>query len=345
MEGMIDAQACYGTAVKVCFTVVPKNPVTLVTNGIIINTDSTTVCDQNNDKASAYCVYAGASFVLANNNIIIAHGSKPLVLLSTTTMTLQGDVDVSSRHDGPPGAGASSAAACAHPEIVEAIGTSGGYGGSFGGRGGEGEQVSGAEELRGSPAPAISFPNSLRGGCPGGAGAMGNGAAGEGLGGAGGAGGGAVALVATTLTLDGQINASGAGGRGGPTSAKSGGGGGGAGGMIVLDSLMPIMTTNRTSVFANGGGGGQGGEFPGKGGGDGGESLAPTLPGTGGANSVTNAGKGGLGSSGSALEGGRAPSDARSGGGGGAGGGGGGFVHAPGVTPTVVAPPSLDVPQ
>jgi hypothetical protein len=102
-------------------------------------------------------------------------------------MTLEGDVDVSSKHDALAGAGASSANACAHPNIEEATGTSGGDGGSFGGRGGDGEQVIGAEELRGLAGPATGFPNSLRGGCPGGAGAMGTGVSGKGLGGAGGA--------------------------------------------------------------------------------------------------------------------------------------------------------------
>jgi hypothetical protein len=338
-----DTTVCYGAFVRVCFLAPPSEPVTL-TADTDIDTDASSICDKHNDQMDHYCVIAGAGFSLIDNSIITAHGSKPLVLLSTNTMTLEGAVDVSSKHNGPAGAGASSATTCANSNIIEAIGTSGGYGGSFGGRGAEGEQVIGTDEFRGFPAPAIGFPLSLRGGCPGGAGAMGNGVAGRGLGGVAGAGGGAVALVATTITIDGAINASGAGGRGGPTIARSGGGGGGSGGMVVLDSKSNFGTI-RAKVFANGGGGGQGGESGGKGGADGSESKTPVAPGLGGDIAGTLSGDGGLGSFGLDPTPEMVPNDARPGGGGGAGGGAGGFTHAPGVQGAVVAPASRDLPS
>lgn len=323
-----DAAGCYGSFVPICFLNIPAALVALTEN-TDIDTDASPICDQQNNQILHYCVVAGAGFTSTKK--ISAHGSKPLVLLSTSTMVLAGEVDVSSNHTGfqPRGAGADPLL-CTNTML--ATGTSGGFGGSFGGKGGDGEQTDGTG---GIGAPALtSFPTVLRGGCPGGAGSP------IGTGGAGGSGGGAVAIIAPELRLDARINASGAGGRGGPAS-KSGGGGGGSGGMIVLDTPSIVLEANGL-LFANGGGGGQGGAGPGSGD-DGSESTEPSTRASGGFNANQDGGFGGPGSAGSARTiGGNAVGNVTGNGGGGAGGGGAGFIHAHGVTGTIIAPPSID---
>jgi hypothetical protein len=336
-DGKPDASStCFGSFVKVCFTTladVPKMPVMLpIDDTIEIDTDSSPMCDQHNDR-NEYCVVAGAGFTLAAGKSIRSYGTRPLVLLSTTTMTLEvtSTVDVSSnRNIGPKNTGANAnPSVCISGTLPELAG--GGFGGSFGGKGGDGERLTGAAATTGVAAVALtSPPTQLRGGCPGG-----NGDA------AGGSGGGAVALIAgTSIQIDGKINASGAGGRGGPAT-QSGGGGGGSGGMIVIDA--PSITATGP-LFANGGGGGQGGDGAGGNlgiGDEGGESPAPPTPAPAGNNTGRDGGAGGAGSSGIKLGGSNAGGGGgSSGGGGGGGGGGAGFIHAHGVT-TNISPPSF----
>jgi hypothetical protein len=330
---------CFGSFVTVCFTTladVPTLPVILpIDLTIEIDTDSSTMCDQHNDQMGNYCVIAGAGFTLAAGQSIRGYGSKPLVVLSTTTMTLEATstVDVSSNRTVGPlatraGANSSLCTSGAAPELV-----GGGYGGSFGGKGGDGERLGGAATSGVAAAALTTPPTRLRGGCPGGTG--------DASGGVGGSGGGAVALIAgTSIQIDGSINASGAGGRGGPAT-QSGAGGGGSGGMIVLDT--PSITATGP-LFANGGGGGQGGTGAGKAtmGDDGGESPAPPTPAPAGSNPIEYGGHGGPGSAGTSRlsgdNGGSYPAGPYGGGGG--GGGGAGFIRARGVT-TNIAPPSF----
>jgi hypothetical protein len=338
---MPDARStCFGSFVKVCFATladVPTLPVILpIDLTIEIDTDSSSLCDGHNDQMNNYCVIAGAGFTLAANQSIRAYGSKPLVLLSTTTMTLEATslVDVSSNRTVgllATGAGANSSL-CTSGAAPEMAG--GGYGGSFGGKGGDGERLGGTVTSGIAAAALTSPPTMLRGGCPGGTG--------DASGGVGGSGGGAVALIAgSSIQLDGRINASGAGGLGGP--ATQSGGGGGSGGMIVLDAPS-IMATGP--LFANGGGGGQGGTGGGGTGfgpgADGSESPAPLTAAPAGNNGTTDGGSGGTGSAGTVrltgTNGGSSP--AFSYGGGGGGGGGAGFIRAQGVT-TNIAPPSF----
>ncbi|HEX8113567.1 MAG TPA: hypothetical protein VF516_37810, partial [Kofleriaceae bacterium] len=135
--GKIDAgdagPACFGAFPRVCFpaSAVPMKPRTL--DGLTeIDTDMTasgSACDQNNDQKAAYCVYASAGFTLAASAMLTAHGSKPLVVLSTTMMDLAGSIDVSSHLAGAPqlrGAGANpqDPAACAFrtPPTAAAMG-------------------------------------------------------------------------------------------------------------------------------------------------------------------------------------------------------------------------------
>jgi hypothetical protein len=340
-----DALACFGSfdLDKICFSVVPSVPMTTAGDAPI-NTDDTAVCNPHVTGANkdTYCVIAGAGFTLAAGKTIRAFGSKPLVLLSATSVDLQGGVDVSSHNTGAMnlGAGANPSTVCAN--LLAATGNSGGFGGSFGGSGGDGQGVDGS---RGMAASAVPFPTVLRGGCPGGDGFTITAGATPGVGGG---GGGAVAIIAATrIDFNGKINASGAGGLGG-SALKSGGGGGGSGGMIVLDA--PTITPGATGlIFANGGGGAEGGAGPGSGGTasmglPGGESTGPKLEGAkGGGVSGGDGGDGGYGSAGSSVGGGAASGASQHDGGGGAGGGAAGFTRAPGVTDgNIIAPPSTN---
>ena len=332
----------YGTFVDVTFSSSSVVPLTALTwsSNLDIDTDASTMCDTHNDQASRFCVVAGSSITLASGATLRAHGSKPLVLLATSTsklkgaIDLEGTIDVSSKHDGsPPGAGAAALADC--PNTTAATGNSGGFGGSFGGTGGNGGPVDGT---MGTAAPALTaFPMNLRGGCPGGTGSSTT----AGTAPAGGNSGGAVLIIAESLQINGTINASGAGGHGGP-AVKSGGGGGGSGGMIVVDVKPESVTpgTGPIQLFANGGGGGQGGTQTGLGAGagdDGGESPDPMTAGAGGKNIALSGGSGGIGSSGAKNDGTKAGNASNSGGGGG-GGGAAGFIFTPPIAGALIAP-------
>jgi hypothetical protein len=334
---------CFGSVVRICFDAgaVPMAPRSLPATEI--DTDKTAsgdLCDQNNDQKASYCVVTGAPLTLAAGAVLTAHGDKPLVLLSTTTMELLGDIDVSSHLGGPrgPGANPSAAGACSFmtaPMVAQMGG--GGYGASLGTLGGSGGNA-GTQTMGGGVAGTKldTFPMALRGGCKGGDGSL--------LTidspGVGGDGGGAIALIAAMqIRVDAMINASGGGGHGGALNAQNGGGGGGAGGMIVLDSPVALSLGARIQLWANGGGGGQGGGAVT--GADGSESTGPTQAASGGSGSGTG-GAGGNGSLGSGTGAGGASTTL---GGGGGGGGGAGFIHAPGFTDVnSISPPSSDPP-
>jgi hypothetical protein len=343
-EAGIDAAqpVTYGTFVKVTFPsalAVPMPPQLFATS-TDIDTTASSFCDTVNDKKDDYCVVVGSTISVAAGAAVTAHGAKPLILLATSELDLDGTIDVSSKHGGMTGAGAATASQCAGN--TEATGHSGGYGGSFGGKGGAGGQIAGAGELGGTAVDALpAFPTTLRGGCPGG-----NGAKDATGGGAGGSGGGAVMVFSPTIQFNGTINASGAGGSGGPTDAvvSSGGGGGGAGGLIVIEAttITPGTATNLW-LFATGGGGGQGGTGgvgAGAGAGDDGkESQAPATAALAGNNTNLDGGRGGTGSAASARKDGSPAGPSTGTGGGGAGGGGAGFIRTPSITGAMVAPP------
>ena len=268
------------------------------------------------------CVIAGTSIVIEGNNTVEVTGRRPLILLSTSSITISGVLDAASHRTSPssktgPGADAPQCSATVtDPTVGASNNGGGGRGGTFGATGGNGG--SGAMQGQGGIAAPTESVTSLQGGCPGSAGA-GNDA------GARGHGGGAVMLIARqTIALDGTINASGAAGSAGKNSA--GGGGGGSGGMIVLDAATVNVTGK---CFANGGGGGEGGDLSSTGN-PGGESSKPGEVGIGGG----GANRGGKGGDGGGA-GGRAAaagiagtthnssSGAQDGLGGGGGGGGG----------------------
>ena len=327
-----DGQQCFGTFVRTCFSsaaAIPTAPKQL--DSIDIDTDASPECNQDNDQAVHYCVVTGAGLTVMAGKKVTAHGSKALILLSTATIDLLGDVDVSSRRVGSlRGAGANPAApACSFvtPPVQPLLG-GGAYGGSFGSKGGSGSPAAPASGNVGTPGSETPmFPVPLRGGCKGGDGAV----SGTLLEGHGGDGGGAVAFIAMDqIHINNvKVNASGAGGHGGPSGlGNSGGGGGGSGGMIYFESPKDLLFEGSNRMWANGGGGGQGGTTA-NAGVDGNESSGPAGA-AAATNGPTTAGNdGGAGSLGDAV-GGDGQSDAATGGGGG-GGGGAGVIHAPGL--------------
>ena len=276
---------------------------------------------------------------------LIGIGPRPLVVVSTTDLTITGALDVSSRLGVRDGAAANDAscAVSGQPES-DLGGAAGAAGGSFhgaGGNGGEGDTDNSlgndGTALAGLASAAITQPAFLRGGCPGG---RGGDEGGGGLGGAGGSSGGAVWLVAAgklELLATGSIRATGAGGA--PGQVQSGGGGGGSGGLIVLEATTLAI---GGPVSANGGGGGEGGtrfgstSVTGNKGADG--DLGAT-PAPGGFGALGSSGDGGAGSAGAQLDGGAGESTIV-----GAGGGGGaaGFIHLIGTVQGsgVVSPPA-----
>ncbi|MEO7729635.1 MAG: hypothetical protein ABIY55_01580 [Kofleriaceae bacterium] len=321
-----DAQACFGTLPRICFTALPTAAVQIAA-GTVIDTTNSPMCNPDHDQADKYCVIAGASFTIPTGITLRANGPKPLVLISTTMkFDLSGSIDVSSKAGTNIGAGGNNEDCVAGPVATL---NSGGAGGSSGGRGGDGKTIDGVGGI--AVAGATTFPTKLRGGCKGGAGA------GDPIG-TGGNGGGAVEIIGPEVLIGGQINASGAAGRGGGPK-KCGGGGGGSGGMIVIEAPV-IMLVGTATVFANGGGGAQGGE--GKGGGDGadgGEALDPRVPALGGNRAGLSGGAGAPGAAGTgSKDGDAAVNAAGSNGGGGGGGGASGFIRAPGATSTMIAP-------
>jgi hypothetical protein len=196
------------------------------------------------------CLIAGSEIQI--NGIVRVSGPRPLVLLSSTTITVSGTLDAASHVSGP-SSGPGIPAACA--PVAEATGSlCGGAGGSFQGAGGNGGIASGCAGGReGQPAAPISPVTAIRGGCPGGQGDPNSGTARA----VPGAGGGAVYLLAgTSITVvdTGLINASGAGAMAG-AGINGPGSGGGSGGLIGLDA--PAITV-LGSLMASGGGGSSG---------------------------------------------------------------------------------------
>ncbi len=317
----IDApQPCFGAGlVRVCLPSAPSTHVQL-DGSTPINTDVDASCTQIAAQAGgpSVCVIAGTT--LDVTGMVIATGSRPLVLFASGAITVaaSGTVDVSSSANRV-GAGANYGAVCDQPAFRagtgegDSGGAGGGAGGGFGSPGATGavgdsndnQPPSPHKGIPGAAGAAQPVPTVLRGGCPGGQGG-GGAAVITALGAAGGASGGAVYLIsASSITIEGRVYASGAGGRTTPGAMgfMEGGGGGGSGGMIGIDA--PMITINGI-IAANGGAGAGGGDTVGGapgapgttvnyqaramrgtgasgGGGDGGDGTAvgATIPGTG----------------------------------------------------------------
>jgi hypothetical protein len=252
-------------------------------------------------------------------------GPVPLIVAAWTTIEIAGDIEAGSTQLEA-GAGANPTTECglrlATNGTLDNDGGGGAGGGGFQGTGGTGGRGD-LDAATGGPGggPALT-PPLLLGGCNGA-----KGGDGDLPGGIGGFGGGAFQLTAKdTITIDGKLNAGGAGGEpGGATDDGGGGGGGGSGGMIGFEATN-ITVGAAAIVAANGGGGGEGGRSPGERGQD---ATAVATRAQGGNNGT--AGDGGLGSGQGVINGGGGQND-QNGGGGGGGGGAAGFITVKGAT-------------
>ena len=332
-----DAQVCFGAGIgAICLSAVPTQP--LVLPAAVFDTGAAGCTEVVTQNTVELCVMAGTMVTLAAGSVFRAVGTRPLVVVATSTLVIAGTIDVSSPRGGAPGAG-TAVADCGSPGVGEndAGGAGGGAGGSFGGRGGDGgtgdTNNNGGPSGTGSGGTSLAaiVPTALRAGCPGADGGDGNQPRGIG-----GLAGGAVYLIAAgTLTITGNVFAAGRGG--GLGTDNSGGGGGGSGGMVGLDA--PTVTVTGV-IAANGGGGGEGGGFN-----SGANGADGTLDATRAAGGVfnTNGGDGGLGSGGAILTGARGGDEV---GGGGGGGGGAGHVYVKGaLTSTgLSSPPATVIP-
>jgi len=213
-----------------------------------------------------------SGFTLGATSQLRVTGSKPLLVISTSTITIDGDIDASSAFNGIDfdlGAGANPAVCPLTPpekgQTCAAEGGSGGGAGAYGaagGSGGEGGDTHSCDGVDGKPGgaggvAATSGFASLRGGCAGRDGAPSTQVGSDGKIGRGAPGGGAVYLSARTMvTVTGVIHAGGAGGRA-SQGGRAGGGGGGSGGMIGLEAQTVLAMTGGI-LAANGGAGGGG---------------------------------------------------------------------------------------
>ncbi|HEU0114710.1 MAG TPA: hypothetical protein VFQ80_08535 [Thermomicrobiales bacterium] len=319
-EPGVDAQLCFGGALTVCLTMAPTMPLTLPPT-VNTDTDCQQVVDQTNGLA--LCVLAGSVVTV---DMTRASGSRPLVVIAATALTINNALDVSS-NAGTTGAAANStdcAATNAMNGDDDQGGGGGGAGASFatsGASGGHGDDNNNGLPVGQAPggnSNAMQTPSAVRGGCRGGNG----GSAGLG-GGSGGDGGGAMYLIAGhNIAINGGAFASGSGGAAGPSCG--GGGGGGTGGLIGLDA--PTIDISG-EVAANGGAGGGGGgtSNAGQRGGDG-TTTAYDQKATGGSAGTTGGGPGGDGTTLGTLNG-EAGTKGDCGGGGGGGGVGYVWVH------------------
>lgn len=301
---------CYGTGLVIVCPITQPPPSYTITVPTTLDTNVIGNCTTVNGSINGGAI-TGVCVVIAEDVAIKATlrgiGPRPLVIVATKALTVEGLIDVAS-HRNSQGAGTSTTV-CANGVGPTVLG--GGAGGAFGGQGGLGGNAEG-----GTSGPIAIPPTALRGGC------RGQGGSGLfGVGGDGGYGGGVFyAIAGTEIAVAGAINASGEGGRGGTfaVAAGGGGGGGGSGGMIGLDAPnVRVMG----ELFANGGGGGGGSSGVENAGGGDDPQSAQAMP-EGGANAF-GAGKGGRGAVGMLLAGGDGePSTATTGGGGGGGGAG-----------------------
>jgi hypothetical protein len=310
-----DASLCFEGFTRVCLAALPTMPLII---GSSMAMDTAAGCAETTmGTAGEVCVVAATRIEVSAGATLRATGPKPLVLVATTSIVIDGTLDVASHRGGAAGPGTSLAACQAGtaPTLDKGSG-GGGYGGTFATRGGDGGESTG-RGAKGVAPRTIIAPDSLRGGCPGIAGA-GNHP------GAGGAGGGAVELIAASITVSGRVNASGAGGEGG-ASDDSGGGGGGSGGMIVFDTAS-LARTGVVMAQGGGGGGGSGGAGSGTPGNDPAQAGVGAVPGDGYHAALGTGGAGGTGAV--AADAGDAEAGGAIGGGGG-GGGGGEIRHNP----------------
>jgi hypothetical protein len=274
-------------------------------------------------------------------------GLKPLLIVSWSTIRIDGALDAGSHIAEPVQFGAGAGQGCTTAGMDGTIATD--AGGSGGGGGGGAQAAGGTGSFGGGGTMTALGGNgggraasAFRGGCGGGAsgpaGRIATDPSNSNTQAHGGAGGGAIRLVAhDAIVVDGSVSANGAGGAGAPLRSACGGGGGGAGGHVALEAAA--VTVGGT-LAANGGGGGGGGGSTGNFGTDGSDGKIDAAPAPGGGPSAMGCGgQGGAGAAGIQLGGSDGVPDACGGGGG--GGGAVGYILV--VSPNFTTGPSAKV--
>jgi len=237
---------CFGAAPYViCVAQTPVGVVEPAPTTALTLTYATSTCNSGQIVTQAnggpeLCVHDYTNISLNTFSKILATGTRPLVLVSTGDIRIDGSVEIT----GDQAAGGAFAGCSTMIDGGnDSGGGGGGAGGSFGTNGGNGGDVQNGGA--GGNSAATATPTFLRGGCPGGAGGTSSSA----TGGAGGRGGGGLYLLAAgRLIINGKVTASGEGGSRG-ADGRSGGGGGGSGGMIVLYGGPGIMVAATAEVW------------------------------------------------------------------------------------------------
>ncbi|HEX8113814.1 MAG TPA: hypothetical protein VF516_39050 [Kofleriaceae bacterium] len=164
VDGPGNASFCLGDAVVMaCLAQMPAAPLA-ISSPTMIDTDQPGNCSPDAVGSSAsYCIVAGSSITILGGQTLSAHGSRPLVLMSSGAITVIGTIDVAGHlmgvpqatGPGVPGPGSPCASATAATNIA------GGSGGSFGSIGGGGGADFNANP-GGVPSAAV-VPATLRG--------------------------------------------------------------------------------------------------------------------------------------------------------------------------------------
>ena len=313
---------CFQQAfVPICLDPAPTNDL-MLDGDINTTTDATCSLIQiQTGTAPDVCVIAAKTITIQAGHVLRATGKRPLALVATDSIDVEGTIDVSSIHGQPRGAGGDTGSCMVADNggsVSSTGGVDGGAGGAAGasfkavtgGMGGNGDLASGGK----TTAP-VSSGDRLRGGCSGGRGGL----IGTDVvsGGIAGHGGGAIYLLSDKIQIGAMatINASGAGGS--APKARGGGGGGGSGGMIAVESTISTTIMMGAKLYAIGGGGSSGGS-----------NASPGVPGleatgpmdTGTAVDNKGGGNGGAGAIGNGHDGGNFNAQLCGGGGGGGGG-------------------------
>ena len=306
------------------------------TDLVVDTTTGSSLCEGDFGLNAPYCAMTGTSITIPAGVRVSAIGRRPLVLVASGEIDIEGTLDVSS-HRAPAeviAAAADDARCTAATGSDDAIGGAGGAGGSFQFLGGAGGATGASAAAQPGKAPTAA---DLHGGCPG---AMGGNYLGSAAGAAGHAGGVVYLIAGGSITLGPSAALLANGEGGGKAGIAGGGGGGGTGGMIVFDAPTTMLAAGAV-VFAEGGGGGGGGD-PGGDAGDGSEVLA--APGATGGSAAAPAGGGGSGSiagaGGAGQPGPISPTMATGGGGGGGGASGYVRVFGPITNAATISPPA-----
>ncbi len=201
-------------------------------------------------------VLATTEFQLATGAVLFVSGLRPLAIVSTGSIQIDGLLGVSA--DGSQSGAGAALQYCDLGHGKEGGGDvstagGGGGGGAYGEPGAAGGVIGGMSiPAAGGEAWGSDDLVPLHGGCPGGPG--------EGPFGDGGGGGGAIQLVSGQfIGIGGEVRASGGKGSGG--DAIGGGSGGGSGGAILLQAptVTGVSAIGDPALFVRGGGGGGGG--------------------------------------------------------------------------------------